>query len=530
MVVEASDPGLLRQTARLSVITGLARGLGFARWIVFGLTVGATYLGNTYQTANWVPNILFELVAGGVVAWVFVPVFVTELERGRDRADEVASTLLNLFLLVSVPIVVAGVLFAPTVMSPFFAGVEDAAVRAREVELGASFLRFFLPQVPLYLVGMVARGMLNASGRFVTPVLSPAFASGAMIASYVGFAALGSDADLFTVSNTQILVLAAGATGGVLLWCLAQIGALVRTGFRWRLSLMLRDPAVKGALRGSLHGIGLYAVMQVGLLITLVLANRVPGGVVAFYLAFAFYELPNAVVGFPLSMVAIPSLARSALKDDMRGFAELLTRTWRTAALLITPAAAGLAVTAPVVSRLVFGHGPSPDTSSDLVASCMVGLVFGLPAFALSQGVVRTLYARRDTAAPIAFNGLWVVTYGVAAGIATVVSDARGSRAMLIIGAAHALGQWAGLGGGVAILRRRVSGWVVGGDLTFLFRALLRSTVMGALAWLTLRATKGLGDAGSLTLAVLVGILVYGVLLLAAPADRESLRSRRGEA
>ncbi len=530
MVVEASDPGLLRQTARLSVVTAFARVLGFARWIVFGLTVGANYLGNTYQTANWVPNILFELIAGGVVAWVFVPFFVTELERGRDRADEVASTLVNILLLVSIPIVALGMLFAPSLMSLFFTGVDDSVVRAREVELGATFLRFFLPQVPLYLVGMVARGMLNASGRLLMPVLSPAFASGAMIASYFLFAALGTNADLFTVSDAQVLVLAAGATSGVFLWCLVQVVALARTGFRWRSVLLLRDPAVTGALRGSMHGMGLYAVMQIGLLITLVLANRIPGGVVAFYMAYAFYELPNALVGFPLSMVAISPLARSASQDDASGFATILSQTWRTAALLITPAAAGMAVSAPVISRLVFGRGASPETSADLVASCMVGLVLGLPAFALSQGIVRTLYARRDTAAPIAFNGLWVVTYGLAGGVATFVSGARGARAMLIIGAAHALGQWVGLAGGITVLSRRVASWTVGADISFLLRALGRSVATGGLAWLALRWTADIGDAGSLTIAVLVGILVYGVLLMVSGSDRESLRSRRGEA
>jgi putative peptidoglycan lipid II flippase len=517
------EPGLLRTTARLSVVTAVARGLGFARWVVFGLTVGTTYLGNVYQTANWVPNILFELVAGGVVAWVFVPTFVTELERGRERADEVASSLMNLLLLVSIPIVVFGSLFASSVMSLFFAGVPDAAIRAREVELGATFLRYFLPQVPMYLIGMVARGLLNAAGRLTTPVLSPAFASACMIASYAAFAALGSHADVFDVSEAQVLVLAAGATVGVFAWCAAQVIAVLRTGFRWRPRLALRDPSVTGALRASLHGMGLYAVMQVGLLITLVLANRVEGGVVAFYLAFAFYELPNALVGFPLSMVAVPALARSAIADDARAFASLLSRTWRTACVIITPAAAGLAVTAPAIARVLFERGPARGSSAELVSTCLIWLAPGLPAFALSQAVVRTLYARRDTAAPIAFNGLWVLTYGIVAGIATIVGHPTGAAAMALIGGGHALGQWAGLAGGVAVLKRRVGAWDVGDDLAHLLRTTLRAGVMAAAAYGAGRLGARRGDVTSVLAAVGTGIVVYGALLLRSRDDREAL-------
>jgi putative peptidoglycan lipid II flippase len=517
------EPGLLRTTARLSVITAVARGLGFARWVVFGLTVGTTYLGNTYQTANWVPNILFELVAGGVVAWVFVPTFVTELERGRARADAVASSLMNLLLLISVPIVVLGSLFAPRVMSLFFAGVPDAQIRAREIELGATFLRYFLPQVPMYLVGMVARGLLNAAGRLTMPVLAPAFASACMIASYAAFAALGPHADVFGVSDTQVLVLALGATVGVFAWCVAQLVAVLRTGFRWRAVLDVRDPSVSGALRASVHGMGLYAVMQVGLLITLILANRVEGGVVAFYLAFAFYELPNALVGFPLSMVAVPSLARSALADDAHAFASLLSRTWRTASVVITPAAAGLAITAPAVARVLFERGPGRDASAELVSACLIGLAPGLPAFALSQGVVRTLYARRDTAAPIAFNGLWVLTYGIVAGVATLVADPTGTAAMVVIGAGHAAGQWVGLAGGVAVLRRRAASWTVAGDLAYLGRSILRAGVMAAAAYGAARLGARVGDVTSLVCAVGTGIVVYGVLVLRSREDREAL-------
>src|SRR2546423_11986060 len=107
-----SAPGLVQTSAKVSVVTGLARITGFARLIVLGLAVGTTYLGNTYESANWIPNIVFELVAGGVLSAVFVPTFVNELRHGRERGIEVASSLANTFLLACVPIVIIGALSA----------------------------------------------------------------------------------------------------------------------------------------------------------------------------------------------------------------------------------------------------------------------------------------------------------------------------------------------------------------------------------------------------------------------------------
>src|SRR5436309_2206008 len=156
------EPSFLGTSARVSVVTGFARVAGFARWIVLGVAVGTTYLGNTYQTANWVPNIVFDLAAGGVLSAVFVPTFVRELAHGRERGLEVASALANTFLLASVPLVLGALAFAHPIMRALTAGVADPVVRAHEVARGAWFLYFFAPQIPLYVLAMVMTGVLHA--------------------------------------------------------------------------------------------------------------------------------------------------------------------------------------------------------------------------------------------------------------------------------------------------------------------------------------------------------------------------------
>jgi putative peptidoglycan lipid II flippase len=522
-VTEPAHAGeVLRSSAAISAATLVARVLGFARWIVLALTVGTTYLGNTYQTANWVPNILFDLSAGGVLSAVFVPTFVAELEVGRDRGVEVASGLANAFLLISVPIVVAGILFARPIMSALTLGVADPAVRAEEIRVGAWFLRFFIPQVPLYLAGIVMTGVLHAHRRFLAPAIAPALSSLVVIATYLAFHALGPGAELGSIGQAQKLVLALGTTAGVAVLAFCQLPAVLRLGVGWRPVLPLADPAVRRAIRAGGYGLAYFAVSEVGLVVTLVLANRVRGGVVAYQVAFAFYELPNALAGLPVAVSLFPSLSLRALREDLAGFGELLSSGWRFAALVVTPAAAGLAVLAPPLARAALGYAGA-QAAPELVASTLRTLTLGLPAYALSATIVRSFYARRETAFPVVINSLAVGVFAMAALAATMAASSSGSRALGALGAAHAAGQWVALLAGALLLHRRAHRWAAGHDLGFLAACIARAAIMAAAVHLIGRALSESPAALAAAAGIAAGLLVYALLVLVDPSARRAL-------
>lgn len=518
--VASPDAPLVRATAQISLITAVARFLGLARWIVFGLTVGATYLGNTYQTANTVPNILYELAAGGVLSAVFVPTFVAEAAQGTRRAEEVASTLANLFLLISVPLVAGGMLLARPIMWVLTSGVADAATREREVSLGAWFLLFFLPQIPLYMLGMVMRGVAHANNRFALAAAAPAFSSVVVIASYLVFDALGRGADLTTVSDAQRWVLAVGTTAGIAAWTAIQVVPVVALGVRWRPVLRLADAAVRRALRSSLHGVAFYAVTQAGLVVTLVLANRVEGGVVAWQLAFAFYELPNAVAGFPFAVALSPALARHALAGEDAEFARLVSRGWRLASLLLVPAAAVLAVLSHPLARALGER--AARAAPELVASALFLMVLGLPAYALQQSLARGFYARHESFAPVGVNAVTVGSYVVCAVSLTTLRGGGGAQILALVGLSHAAGQWAGLAAATRRLATRVRSWTALADVRYLLATAGRATVAAAAAWGMLRAASAVPDAVAVAAAAVAAVVVYAVVSLRVPEAREA--------
>ncbi|HYZ92795.1 MAG TPA: lipid II flippase MurJ [Actinomycetota bacterium] len=502
--------GFLRTSARVSVVTGLARVAGFSRYIVLGLAVGTTYLGNTYETANWVPNIVFELAAGGVLSAVFVPTFVRELENGRERGIEIASSLANTFLLLSVPVVVVGAIAAKPIMRIMTIAVSDPAIRAAQIETGSWFLYVFLPQVPIYVLAMVMTGILHAHRRFIAPAAAPLFSSLVVISAYLTFGALGAGAELGTVTNIQRYVLAGGTTAGVFVLAFSQLPSVISTGVRWRPVLGWGDPAVRRALRAGLAGAAYFAISEIGLIITLLFANRVQGGVVAYRVAFAFFDLPRALIGIPVAAVLLPTLAEHVARSEHDAFARMWSRGWKAAIALGAPAAAGLVALAPVLADAVLSRAPSA-AAPELVGSTLRVLALGVPAFVLVEPLIRTFFARHETRAPVVMNA---VTVGVSAAVIvplSLIAAPHGARALQLIGLGTAAGHWLGVAAGTMLLATRVRGWAVADDLRAGIASVGRAALMGVVVYAAVRWIDAGAEAGAL-IGVVVGVGAYALL------------------
>ena len=222
-----------RATAAMTVLTGVSRLTGFVRIVVVAAVLGTTFLGNTYESANSVPNLLFELIAAGVLQAVLIPTLVSLLDRGdRTEAEHVAGSVLGLSCLILATLAVVGIALAPLMARGLFAGVHDPHVRADEIRLGTVFLWFFLPQVVMYAVGMVATAILNAHNRFALPAFAPALNNVVVTASYALFWLLrdGRSASLH-LTRPEVIVLAGGTTLGVFAFCALPAAAVLRSDF-----------------------------------------------------------------------------------------------------------------------------------------------------------------------------------------------------------------------------------------------------------------------------------------------------------
>jgi len=106
---------LARSTVTMTVLTAVSRLTGLVRVVVVAAVIGDTYLGNTYQSTNTVPNILFELMAAGTLQAVLIPTLVRLRDRGEDTEGErVAASVLGVSLAGLGAVAGLGMVLAPT--------------------------------------------------------------------------------------------------------------------------------------------------------------------------------------------------------------------------------------------------------------------------------------------------------------------------------------------------------------------------------------------------------------------------------
>ncbi|GAA4470228.1 murein biosynthesis integral membrane protein MurJ [Phytohabitans houttuyneae] len=491
------------------MLTVASRLAGFVRTGVFTWVVGDTDVGGIYVVANTVPNIIFEIVAGGALASLVVPLLAGSVAAG-DRAAVSATTsaLLTWTLSLLLPLAALVALAAGPIMTAL--GATDDA------DAGARMLRIFAPQLPLYGIGIVLTGVLQAHRRFAWPVLAPLLSSVTVIGAYLLYGAVeGRRAGLADVGRTGELILSAGTTLGVVVLSLCLVFPVRRLGLRVRAGYRF-DPRARRAV-GGLAAAGAVTVgaQQVALLVTLRLALDGPVGTpVVYNLAQTIYLLPWAVLAVPLATAAYPTLVAAHAEGGHVRYRETLAPAARGVLLLSCAGAAALVAVAGPVAR--FFDVP-------VAADGIAGFAPGLLGYGMFAVLTRALYARGEPRpAALATVSGWAVAALSAVALAAALADDQRVLALTL-----------GNSIGMVLLGVLLVAAVVRGAgrtaLAGLDRAALAGVVAGAAAalagWLVTRATGTPGDGGAVLQGMLSGAVVGAVFLgVAYPLDRRDMR------
>ncbi len=394
-----SRAGSLASAALLvTVVTLASRVVGFGRWLAQGAWLGSDGVGTVFNSANQLPNLLFEVAAGGALAGAVVPLLAGPLARAaftadgtvasKEQASRIASALLGWTLVVLVPLAGLTALLARPIIG--LTGLDDPV----QVDVGTAFLRVFAVQVPLYGLAVVLGGILQAHKRFFWPAFAPLVSSLVVIVVYGVFALLadGDQQDVAALSSQALVWLAWGTTVGVLFLALPLVVPVWRTGLRLRPTL--RFPSGEGprAARLAFAGVGALVAQQLSVFLTLRAANAAGGdGTLSVYLyAQQVYLLPYAVLAFPIATSAFPHFAEHASAGRTAELRALVARTTRTLLLVTALGMAALIAAAPFVERVfdLIVRGDAPGLAAGLIT-----MAPGLIGFALILHLSRALYA-----------------------------------------------------------------------------------------------------------------------------------------
>jgi putative peptidoglycan lipid II flippase len=437
--------GIGRAALLIGALTAAARVIGFGRQLVFAHTVQNSCLGSAYTTANQVPNIIYDIVLGGALASIMVPVLAGPAERSGTDPDaaratsQISSALLTWTVMLLVPASVILALVAGPVTSLLIPHLQGCA-RTEAVAVGSRMLAVFAPQILLYGLAVVLYGILQAHRRFTGPALAPVLSSLVVIAAYVAFVPLGSahTTNLAGLPESAELMLSVGTTAGVAALVLTAVVPAFR--LRLRVRPALRFPPGVARRAGSLATVGIAALIaqDASAVVVTRLANGHggSGAVVLYSYAWQMFLVPYAVLAIPIAVSAFPVLSarasagpagagRASAEFDATSAAStrgVLLVSWLGAAVL-----AGAAVPA---ARLFASH-PGQVTQ---LAWAFVAFAPGLVGYGLVACLSRVLLAdSRNRAAAVAMAGGWLIVI-VADVIAVELVPARWVVPMLGLG------------------------------------------------------------------------------------------------
>ncbi len=391
----------------MSVGTTLSRVTGYIRLSAQTAALGVSALGNTYATANTTPNIVYELVLGGILTSVFVPVFVEWLQKhGREEAWLVADRILTLALVVLAAVAILGAIFAPQIIR-LYLSASDATDKEAQIALGAFFLRWFMPQIVFYGVGAVATGLLQAERRFAAPMFAPILNNLSVIATFGIYALLvgHGTASVEGITFVEKTVLAAGTTFGVAAMTLALWPSLRRLGFRWHLRFDWNHPAVRRLGKLALWVVVYVAANQLAYVAVIVFATGFSGNGYQIYAsAFILFQLPHAIVAVSIFTALLPPMSSRWADQDLDGLRTLFSRGIRDTLVVIVPAALGYIALAFPIVRLLLQHGRAQPGDIADIARTLQAFAVGLPFFSAFQLLTRTFYSMQDTRTPALVN------------------------------------------------------------------------------------------------------------------------------
>ena len=494
----ARAAGIVMIAYILSTMVGIVRGMVVSH--AFGTSVSL----DSFNAANRVTELLFNLTAGGALGSAFIPMFTGYLTRKDQKgAWRLASGVVNSVLIVLILASTLMWIFAPFLVERgLFALVPES--NPTQVAETARLLRIMLPTVIIFGISGLVMGMLNAHQVFLWPALAPAAYSFGII---LGVWLLPASWGIERLAIGTVI----GASGHLLL----QLPALLRLPARnYELAAGFRDDPVRKVLRLMLPRIFGAGIVQLNFVAnTIISLSLGAGSASALTWAFTLMLMPQAAIAQSAGTASLPTLSAQVELGKFEDFRQTLSSIVRVMLLLALPATIGLVFLRVPLVRVLYERGSFDATSTQMVAWALLWYALGLTGHSLVEVLSRAFYAMHDTKTP--------VLVGVAAMTGNILLSFFFSRLFNQIG-------WLPLGGLAlanttataveclvlfAIMRRRLQG--VGGKqiLRTGALALAGSIMMGLVlfGWMTLFG--GINKFLVLAVGVMLGVLVYGVML-----------------
>ncbi len=504
---------VVRSSGIMAAGSVVSRVTGFVRTAAIAAAIGALTVGNAYQVSYALPLQVYELVLGGVLTSVLVPVLVKARKRDPDGGDGYTSGLLSLAVVVLGVATVLAVLAAP-LLTGIFANA-DTPADARGLITALSY--FMLPSIFFYGMSALLAAVLNTRGHFAAPMWAPIVNNLVVITMALVFLALSTgQLAAATIQPWQVALLGGGTLLGVVSQVAALAPALRRVGYRFRFRLQLRGLGLRELARMAGWMVAYVAVSQVGVIVVLRLAslndNRGGPSALVHNSAFILFMTVHGIVAVSVITALMPRMSAAAADGRLGEVAANLSQGSRLSGVILVPATAAYLALGVPIAVTAFEWGNVGHDSATAIGFALMAAGVGLVPFAISQMQIFAFYALGDTRTPALANiAVVAVKVVVALGLYallppewTIVGLMTANTASYVV--AVAVSAW--------LLRRRVGPLDGPRTAQTLVRLSLAAVGAGVIGWAIAYGVGGwLGEGKG---AAFTALVLGGVALLAA--------------
>jgi putative peptidoglycan lipid II flippase len=487
-----AETGAAANSAVMALGSLVSRGTGFLRTAALAAALGGGAVANAYTTAQFFPGMIYELLLGGILSSVLVPVLVRRRKADQDGGEAYAQRLLTLAVLSLGAATVLAVVAAPLLTMLYAGG--DTTPEFRRLVTQLSYL--MLPIIFFSGLSALLGAVLNTRGHFAAPMWAPIL-NNLVVMAAAGLFILLFGADGVTpeqMGPAQIAVIG----GGTLLGIAIQVGglwpALRRVGFRWRWRLGFRALGLRELGRLGTWMFCYVAVSQLGVFVLLYVLNQASAGdeaagVAIYNNVYLLLMMAHGIVAVSIITALMPRMSAAAADGRHFDMAADLARGTRMSTAVLAPVSVAYAVLALPISITLFERGNFTRLDSERTAPVLLVAAIALVPFAISQLFTFAYYALTDTKTPALINiPVVLLRVAVQVGLFLVLADAFAASGLMIGNGisyvmAAVLSAW--------LLRARVGLIGLRGISVTFGKVLVASLGAGLAGWVVVRLLPG---------------------------------------
>ena len=393
---------LFHASSIMALGTIFSRITGFIRSVLAVAVLGTALLADTYNVANTLPYILYNLLVGGALTAIFVPQLIRSFgddDGGHAFASRLVTTISAILLL----LVAIGVFFAPTLVRIYAPEFSTQGFETK-FRLAVAFTRYCLPQIFFLGLFTMLGQVANSRGAFAPLMWAPIANNLVVIVIFSLVLISAPDLALGSISSTQTQVLGWGTTLGVVIQALILVPVVKRTGISLRFKFGWQGLGKSFSLAG--WTLVYVLISQLGYLVTVNVSTSAAVrssqeglstgvGYTPFSNAYLVMMLPYSIITISIITALLPHLSKLAIEKRPTEVRDQLIRAIKMVGVVTVPSSVAFLFFGPIITKVLFVGIDYKD--STYIGYVLSALGIGLVTFSINLILIRGFNAFEDT-------------------------------------------------------------------------------------------------------------------------------------